>query len=244
MRFGRWGTPAGSAIAGTAAVAVAVTAFGAAGLIAATGTLPAFAWAAPGPETGSATGLAAGPGTGPDPAPCQVRAADVDGTGQVARSTCAGIGSTLVGAGGYDVSFPGGVADCVAVASLRSEGLPAGTPPGEITADPDPGGRRTYQVRTFDHDGHPADRPFQIALECVPPADAGVVVVRYPDRTASVKVRCGMSPDAVVLATAQNDVGIGIEAAVPDRKRCLVDLYLSTVPKRGHPVEVGWELRR
>lgn len=222
----------GKALVAAAAV-VAVIGVAGAGLTVASQAVSAAA-AGPAPSA-SASAAAAG---------CQVLAAEVSRTGAVAGSTCPGIKSTLIGAGGYDVTFPGPARDCVAVASLRFDGLPAGTAPGEIAADPVPGEPLMFRVRTFDHGGVAASRAFHITLQCAPLPDAGTVKIRYPDTSARLPVACGMSRDAVVLATAQAGAGPVVSWAAPDPGRCQVRIHLSGAPRPGHPVPVGWELLR
>ena len=174
---------------------------------------------------------------------CQRPAAAVGQAGAVTVATCAGIRSALVGRGGYDVSFPVVGGDCVPVASLSAAGPPAGAAPGEIAADPVPGQAGLYLVRTFDQSGAPANRAFQIELECAPTGDAGIVTIRYPASSAQVRVACEITRGAVVLATAQSG-GPAVSWAGADSRRCRIVIHLVSVPKRGHPVRVAWQSLR
>ena len=53
------------------------------------------------------------------------------------------------------------------------------------------------------------------------------VGISYPSKSATVTIPGGLSPRALVLATAQNNRGIYVVAAVPDTNTSTVNLILN-----------------
>jgi hypothetical protein len=56
---------------------------------------------------------------------------------------------------------------------------------------------------------------------------AGTVAISYPSKSATVTIPGGLSPSALVLATAQNNLGVYVVAAVPSTSTGTVKLTLN-----------------
>lgn len=173
---------------------------------------------------------------------CQNLWAVVASDGSLSRAGCPGTTSAVDGTG-FVVKFPRSIVNCAYLANLGLGGSGLEPPAGMAsTTRVNPGTLDTVFVQTWNTAGDATHQAFHLAVDCAPASRSGMVRISAPHRSATISVPHGLSAASVVLATAQNNVGVSVVSAVPDRQRGRVTIHLSQAPRHGHPVIVGWSV--
>jgi hypothetical protein len=184
---------------------------------------------------GTASGLASAAA-----ASCASLWAVVDSDGSLARAGCPGVTSseTSPGSGEYNVLFPRNVASCAYVANVGNAGSGLLPNSGFTSVAPSTSPDGVFVV-THDFTGVPTSENFHLVVTCSPGRSSGTVKISSPATTAIVKVP-GLSSLSVVVATAQNNVGVSVISAVPDPAAGKFVIHLSKAPAPGRPAVIGW----
>lgn len=173
---------------------------------------------------------------------CQTLWAVVDGAGHLTRAGCPGTTSDLHGTG-FEVTFSRNVANCAYLANVGLTGAGLEPPSGMAsTTGLDVGQVHSVFIQTYDISGTKTHQAFHLAVDCTPLHQSGRIKISAPHRSATISVPHGLSSASVVLATAQNNVGVSVMSAVPDRQAGRVTIHLSRAPRHGKPVVVGWSV--
>lgn len=172
--------------------------------------------------------------------PCPSLWAVVNSAGSIARAGCVGVTSSESSptSGEYTVVFPKNVASCAYVANVGNAGFGLLPNSGFVSVEPGSSADDVFVV-THDFSGVPTPENFHLVVTCAPGRTSGTVKISAPHTEATVHVP-GLDSSTVVVATAQNNVGVSVISAVPDPAKGDFVLHLSKAPASGRPVVIGW----